>query len=45
MLKVVDLETYIEQYHILQGVTFDVQPGEITVLELIPFSFRISAAL
>lgn len=32
MLKVVDLETYIEQYHILQGVTFDVQPGEITVL-------------
>lgn len=32
MLKVVDLETYIEQYHILKGVNFEVQPGKITVL-------------
>lgn len=32
MLKVVDLETYIEQFHILQGVSFEVQPGKITVL-------------
>lgn len=32
MLKVVDLETYIEQFHILQGATFEVEPGKITVL-------------
>lgn len=32
MLRVVNLETYIEQFHILQGVTFEVQPGKITVL-------------
>lgn len=32
MLKVVDLETYIEQFHILKGVNFEVQPGKITVL-------------
>lgn len=32
MLKVDNLETYIEQFHILQGVTFEVRKGMITVL-------------
>lgn len=32
MLKVDNLETYIEQFHILQGVTFEVRNGMITVL-------------
>lgn len=32
LLKVENIETYIEQYHILQGVTFEVIPGEVTVL-------------
>lgn len=32
LLQVKDLQTFIEQYHILQGVTMDVTPGEITVL-------------
>jgi branched-chain amino acid transport system ATP-binding protein len=31
-LKVEDLETHIDQYHILQGVSFEVQKGEVTVL-------------
>lgn len=32
LLKVDHIHTYIEQYHILQGVSFEVQPGEVTVL-------------
>lgn len=32
LLNVEGIETYIGQYHILQGVSFDVTPGEITVL-------------
>jgi branched-chain amino acid transport system ATP-binding protein len=32
LLKVEQVETYIQQYHILQGVSFEVQKGEITVL-------------
>jgi branched-chain amino acid transport system ATP-binding protein len=32
LLKVEGIETFIGQYHILQGVSFDVTPGEITVL-------------
>ena len=32
MLKVDNLETYIEEFHILQGVSFDVREGQITVL-------------
>ncbi|OPA80108.1 ABC transporter ATP-binding protein [Paenibacillus selenitireducens] len=32
LLQVKDMQTFIEQYHILQGVTMDVTPGEITVL-------------
>lgn len=32
LLKVRNIETYIEQYHILQGVSFEVTPGEVTVL-------------
>lgn len=32
LLKVDGIETYIEQYHILQGVSFEVVKGEITVL-------------
>jgi branched-chain amino acid transport system ATP-binding protein len=32
LLSVQNIETYIQQYHILQGVSFDVQPGEVTVL-------------
>jgi branched-chain amino acid transport system ATP-binding protein len=32
LLKVEQIETYIQQYHILQGVSFEVQKGEITVL-------------
>lgn len=31
-LKVENIETYIEEYHILQGVSFEVQKGEVTVL-------------
>ncbi len=32
LLKVEQIETYIEQYHILQGVSFEVRKGEVTVL-------------
>lgn len=32
MLRVENLETYIEQFHILQSVTFEVIEGTITVL-------------
>lgn len=32
LLKVDNIETYIQQYHILQGVSFEVHPGEVTVL-------------
>ncbi|MFD1739153.1 ABC transporter ATP-binding protein [Bacillus salitolerans] len=32
LLKVESIETYIEQYHILQGVSFEVKKGEVTVL-------------
>jgi branched-chain amino acid transport system ATP-binding protein len=32
LLKVEQIQTYIQQYHILQGVSFEVQKGEITVL-------------
>lgn len=32
LLKVDRIQTYIEQYHILQGVSFEVPKGEITVL-------------
>ncbi|RBW68341.1 ABC transporter ATP-binding protein [Bacillus taeanensis] len=32
LLKVSNIETYIEQYHILQGVSFEVKKGEVTVL-------------
>ncbi|CAM2865688.1 ABC transporter ATP-binding protein [Paenibacillus sediminis] len=32
LLKVEEIETYIEQYHILQGISFEVLKGEITVL-------------
>jgi len=32
LLKVDGIETYIEQYHILQGVSFEVTKGSITVL-------------
>ncbi len=32
LLKVDDIETYIGQYHILQGVSFEVKKGEVTVL-------------
>lgn len=32
LLKVDGIETYIEQYHILQGVSFEVTKGDITVL-------------
>ncbi|WP_044894218.1 ABC transporter ATP-binding protein [Bacillus alveayuensis] len=32
MLRVENLETYIDQFHILQGVTFEVIEGTITVL-------------
>ncbi|MCE5171521.1 ABC transporter ATP-binding protein [Paenibacillus profundus] len=32
LLQVRGIETHIGQYHILQGVTFEVVPGEITVL-------------
>lgn len=31
-LKLNDIETYIEQYHILQGVSLEVRKGEVTVL-------------
>ncbi|WP_406688021.1 ABC transporter ATP-binding protein [Rossellomorea vietnamensis] len=32
LLKVDHIETYIGQYHILQGVSFEVKKGEVTVL-------------
>ena len=32
LLKVEGIETYIGQYHILQGVSFEVKKGEVTVL-------------
>jgi branched-chain amino acid transport system ATP-binding protein len=32
LLKVENIETYIDQYHILQGVSFQVKKGEVTVL-------------
>lgn len=32
LLNVDGIETHIGQFHILQGITFDVVPGEITVL-------------
>ncbi|PKR86714.1 ABC transporter ATP-binding protein [Heyndrickxia camelliae] len=32
MLKVENLQTYIGQYHILQGISFQVKKGEVTVL-------------
>jgi branched-chain amino acid transport system ATP-binding protein len=32
LLKVDGIETYIGQYHILQGVSFDIPKGEVTVL-------------
>lgn len=32
ILKVENIETYIEQFHILQGVSFEAKPGEVTVL-------------
>lgn len=32
LLKVDNVHTYIQQYHILQGVSFEVKQGEVTVL-------------
>lgn len=32
LLKVEEIHTHIQQYHILQGVSFEVQEGEVTVL-------------
>ncbi|WP_458413306.1 ABC transporter ATP-binding protein [Schinkia sp. CFF1] len=32
LLKVDQIHTYIQQYHILQGVSFEVKAGEVTVL-------------
>ncbi|WP_102029339.1 ABC transporter ATP-binding protein [Salirhabdus sp. Marseille-P4669] len=32
LLKVDQVDTFIDQFHILQNVSFDVQPGEVTVL-------------
>ncbi|PLR86362.1 ABC transporter ATP-binding protein [Bacillus canaveralius] len=32
LLKVVNIETYLDQFHILQGVSFSVNKGSITVL-------------
>lgn len=32
LLKVENLQTYIGQYHILQGVSFEVKKGDVTVL-------------
>lgn len=32
LLKLSEIETYIEQYHILQGVSFEAKQGEVTVL-------------
>ena len=31
-LRLNEIETYIGQYHILQGVSFEVNRGEVTVL-------------
>lgn len=32
LLKVDNVHTYIQQYHILQGVSFEIKQGEVTVL-------------
>ncbi|MDF2904279.1 MAG: branched-chain amino acid transporter ATP-binding protein [Bacillus sp. (in: firmicutes)] len=32
LLKLTNVETYINQFHILQGVSFEVRTGEVTVL-------------
>ncbi len=32
LLKLTNVETYINQFHILQGVSFEVKTGEVTVL-------------
>ncbi len=32
LLKADDLHTYIGQYHILQGISFEAKEGEVTVL-------------
>ncbi|MGD6777061.1 ABC transporter ATP-binding protein [Sutcliffiella horikoshii] len=32
LLKVEEIQTYIEQFHILQGVNFEAKQGEVTVL-------------
>jgi branched-chain amino acid transport system ATP-binding protein len=32
LLKVDNIHTYIQQYHILQGISFEVNQGEVTVL-------------
>ncbi|MGD6780511.1 ABC transporter ATP-binding protein [Sutcliffiella horikoshii] len=32
LLKVEEIQTYIEQFHILQGVSFEAKQGEVTVL-------------
>ena len=32
LLNLNEIETYIGQYHILQGVSFEVKKGEVTVL-------------
>ena len=32
ILKVENVETYIQQFHILQGISFEAKPGEVTVL-------------
>lgn len=32
LLKLQNIETYISQYHILQGISLDVNPGGVTVL-------------
>jgi branched-chain amino acid transport system ATP-binding protein len=32
LLKLTNIETYINQFHILQGVSFEVRTGEVTVL-------------
>ncbi len=32
LLEINDIHTYIEQYHILQGVSFQAKKGEVSVL-------------
>ena len=41
-LRLTEIETYIDQYHILQGVTCEVKRGEVTVLlaEMAPVKRR-----